>query len=136
MQRVLMTVLFILIAAGIADYVRWMARNGFGRFLNLSGKDIFNNLRVSYYGCALGVSDSFEKAALEKKMEEMGIRYMQGYNEHMGLYSYSVLGTKGRKQDDLADLLEWFKGSGRLQYFVTRNMIFRTKIYCFVRAAA
>ncbi len=126
--------LLILIAAGAADYIRWMAKIGFGRFLNLRGKDILIYIRAARYGCALCVSDPFKKSELENKMKEMGIRYMMGYYEHMALYSYTVLGTKGRKHDDLADLLEWFRGDGRLKYFISRNMIFRTKMYCFVRA--
>lgn len=95
--------------------------------------DFVNLLKMAYYECDIAVRDPFMRNELEKKMQEMGIKYLKGYSDLVDLYSYSIIGTKGKKDKDLGELLEWFKGDDELDCFTTINELTRTKTYNFTR---
>lgn len=99
----------------------------------MSIKDIWTNIKLSYYGCCLVEKDPFLNSKLKEKLAEMNITYMYGYNEPMGLYSYAITGVKGNKDEVLGELLEWFKGDSELKCFTTKNKLTRMITYNFMR---
>ena len=102
-------------------------------------KDIINNLKLSFYRCSVETSDPFLRADIERKLTEMGIHYLKGYTDFLGLYSYAIIGVDSassikKKREKVDDFLDWFQGDGKLKCFSTKNELTRIDMYSFYRA--
>lgn len=96
-------------------------------------KDIIQNIKFSRYHLCFEVTNPFEKAETEKKLNEFGLVTVKGYNEDTNATMYGVIDAVSAEK--AIKFIEWFKRDDNWRWYESKNgfLPFLPKIRTYIR---